>query len=270
MKILAVVMVFFVLLPFDSIFFQRDFAVAIFPFFSTNQSEEPLIANFTYSPSDVAVNWPVNFYDHSSGAIILWLWDFGDGVTDNATVHEEANKTHMYTLSGDYRVSLTVFNSQGNSSVHETLIYVRKINTTLSLSTPDSGPPGNSFLLTAILKDEYDAPISSFPVAFYLVNEQNDSFIGLSYTDSLGRASINYTPPSSGIYQIKAVFNGTDAYAESISDLRTLEVGSNLIPYAVLASVLVLIMSVSLAYIKLKRRGLEKEESPAEDEEIKE
>ncbi|MEM2102582.1 MAG: PKD domain-containing protein [Candidatus Bathyarchaeia archaeon] len=270
MKIFAVLMIFLVLLPLYSIFSQRDALVAIFPFLPTNQSEEPLIANFTYSPSDVVVSRLVNFYDHSSGAITLWLWDFGDGVTDNATVREEANKTHVYALSGDYLVRLTVLDSQGNSSVHETLIDVRKINTTLSLNMPDSGQPGSSFSLTAILRDEYGAPISSFSVAFYLVNEQNDSLIGFSYTDSIGHASINYTPPSSGVYQIKAVFNGTDVYAESISDLKTLQVGSDLVPYAVLASVLVLIMSVSLAYIRLKRRGAEKEEPPSEEEEIRE
>ncbi|MBX5326856.1 MAG: PKD domain-containing protein [Candidatus Bathyarchaeia archaeon] len=267
MKIFAVVMVLLISLPFYSVFSQREVAVAIFPFLSTNQSEEPLIANFTYSPSDVVVNRLVNFHDYSSGAITLWLWDFGDGVTDNATVREEANKTHMYAVSGDYLVSLTVFDSQGNSSVHEALIDVRKINTTLSLNMPDSGPPGSSFSLTAILRDEYGAPISSFPVAFYLVNEQSNSLIGSSYTDSIGHASINYTPPSSGVYQIKAVFNGTDVYAESISDLKTLQVGSDLVPYAVLASVLVLIMSISLAYIRLKRRGTEKEETLPEEEE---
>jgi len=267
-----VVIVLFVLLPFYC-FFQSSTAAAFSVVSFPGQSDSPLIANFTYTPKDIVVNQLVSFYDHSSGPVAFWFWDFGDGATANATVKGEANKTHVYTAVGDYPVGLTVFDGsggQGNSSFYETLIGVRRINTTLSLNMPDSGSQGGSFSLTAVLKDEYEAPVDGALVSFFVVDGQNESSVGFGLTDSLGRVSISYTPPGSGVFQVRAVFDGTDVYAEASSDVKALRVGYDLVPFAVLASVLVLVMSGVLAYVRLKRRGEEKEESSPEKAEEEE
>lgn len=54
----------------------------------------------------------VTFTDLSTGSIVLWSWDFGDG---NAST--EQNPTHIYTEEGSYTVKLQVFNdAQGSAS----------------------------------------------------------------------------------------------------------------------------------------------------------
>lgn len=67
-----------------------------------------------------------NFTDQStsSGTIISWTWDFGDGGTSSVQ-----NTTHNYTVPGTYDVSLTVTDNNGcsNTIVYNDLIrvYVR-------------------------------------------------------------------------------------------------------------------------------------------------
>lgn len=267
MKKFAVVMVFLVVLPLSCFVYSQE-AVVVFSRFSfPRQFDNALVASFTYSPADVVVNHVVYFYDHSSGNITRWLWDFGDGATANATVREQANKTHVYVAVGDYLVNLTVVDGFGNFSSFEALIFVRRISTVLSLNLPDSVPQGISFTLEAVLKDEYEYPVDGMLVSFLVVNGQSESSVGFGLTDFLGRASVSYTPPSSGVFQFRAVFNGTDVYAEARSGLKTLQVGYDIVPYAVLGSVLVLIMSAAFAYIRLKRRKEEEREEPSAGEE---
>lgn len=56
------------------------------------------------------------FTNNSSAEATGFLWDFGDGTTS-----AEENPTHVYVSSGDYTVSLTVFNSNGcDSTLTET------------------------------------------------------------------------------------------------------------------------------------------------------
>ncbi|MEM8887121.1 MAG: PKD domain-containing protein, partial [Bacteroidota bacterium] len=50
----------------------------------------------------------VNFTDQSSPDVVSWLWDFGDGSTSVL-----ANPSKIYTIPGDYDVSLMVTNAQG-------------------------------------------------------------------------------------------------------------------------------------------------------------
>ncbi|MBC7128184.1 MAG: PKD domain-containing protein [Thermoplasmatales archaeon] len=59
------------------------------------------------------------FYDNSSGEIVSWLWDFGDG-----NVSYERNATHVYEKAGVYTVNLTVNDLYGKSSSKEREINV--------------------------------------------------------------------------------------------------------------------------------------------------
>ncbi|MHA1718477.1 MAG: right-handed parallel beta-helix repeat-containing protein [Promethearchaeota archaeon] len=70
-------------------------------------------ANFTSSKSPVSVNVPVNFTDTSIGGIppLTYNWDFGDGESSN-----EQNPSHNYTTAGDYNVSLTITDKDGDFS----------------------------------------------------------------------------------------------------------------------------------------------------------
>lgn len=64
---------------------------------------EILQAGFYASPSLVNLGNPVQFIDNSTGSPNSWLWDFGDGSTDNSQ-----NPSHIYQDTGSYSVTLIV------------------------------------------------------------------------------------------------------------------------------------------------------------------
>ncbi|MEO8378943.1 MAG: PKD domain-containing protein [Acidobacteriota bacterium] len=70
------------------------------------------VAAFTVSPaSGTAGVTNFTFTDQSSGSISSRLWSFGDGVTSSL-----AAPAHVYPLSGQYTITLTVSGSGGSSS----------------------------------------------------------------------------------------------------------------------------------------------------------
>ncbi|MDI9634181.1 MAG: PKD domain-containing protein [Methanolinea sp.] len=68
-------------------------------------------ANFTASPAFGPAPLEVTFTDTSAGVVHERFWEFGDGTT--AWSNESATVTHVYTLPGNYTVSLTVRNEGG-------------------------------------------------------------------------------------------------------------------------------------------------------------
>ncbi|MBC7080660.1 MAG: PKD domain-containing protein [Thermoplasmatales archaeon] len=83
-------------------------------YFSTKSAIE---ANFTNSfvfEKEIAY-----FNDSSSGEIISWLWDFGDG-----SFSYEKNASHVYDKAGSYIVTLTVTDIYGESASKEKIINV--------------------------------------------------------------------------------------------------------------------------------------------------
>ena len=61
------------------------------------------LADFTADATHGCAPFTVNFTDLSSGPVLGWLWDFGDG---NTSILQ--NPTHVYTTSDTFTVSLTV------------------------------------------------------------------------------------------------------------------------------------------------------------------
>ena len=66
----------------------------------------PTTADFTVDDETSAVNQLLHFTDQSTGNIIAWDWDFGDG-----TANTSQNPTHQYASAGQYTVSLTITDS---------------------------------------------------------------------------------------------------------------------------------------------------------------
>lgn len=231
-------------------------------------SGDPLVANFTYSPRDVVINQPVNFSDHSTGAIVYWGWDFGDGTMTNATTPQGANKIHVYNITGDKLVQLIIADSLNDTKLASAMINVRKINTSLSLSNSTT-TQDSTLALTATLIDEYGNHLSAMEIGFYLIDNQGQHFIDSGITDPIGRAIIYYQPSGTAIFQVNAIFNGTEVYAESTSQTQTFAVGFNVLPYAVVASIAVIAMSIALAYLRWRSRKAIIEE-PSTSEEQKE
>jgi len=76
--------------------------------FPVQNITEP-VAEFTY-PSNIRAGAETQFTDASSGNIVSWQWDFGDGSTSNIQ-----NPIHIFTASGTYTVRLTVTDNFGRS-----------------------------------------------------------------------------------------------------------------------------------------------------------
>ncbi len=91
----------------------------------TVSSNQPPIANFTYSPENITINETVHFTDLSydpDGSIINWTWNFGDG-----NYSYEQNPSHVYENAGHYDVTLTVTdNSGGTNSTTKTITVSEK------------------------------------------------------------------------------------------------------------------------------------------------
>jgi PKD repeat protein len=66
----------------------------------------------------------VNFTDQSTGDIISWQWDFGDGSTST-----EQDPSHTYTVSGMYTVSLTVTGPGGSDNRTKTDYIIVRLGT---------------------------------------------------------------------------------------------------------------------------------------------
>jgi PKD repeat protein len=64
----------------------------------------------------------VRFRDRSSGAILSWLWDFGDGASST-----EQSPTHVYTQPGNYTVKLTVTDANNDSRTETKNNFVRTV-----------------------------------------------------------------------------------------------------------------------------------------------
>ena len=68
-------------------------------------------ANFNSDVQSGSYPLDVQFTDLSTGDIVSWSWNFGDG--DSSTVQ---NPQHTYSVSGTYTVTLTVTNPYGSDS----------------------------------------------------------------------------------------------------------------------------------------------------------
>lgn len=71
--------------------------------------------------------------------------------------------------------------------------------------------------LIAALKDEKGSPISGATLVFYCYENGVWKNIGSVSTDTVGNASIFYTPTTSGEAQIKIVYQGSSIYVDSTS-----------------------------------------------------
>jgi gliding motility-associated-like protein len=69
----------------------------------------PPTVNFSFTPNNTCASTPIQFTDLSSttsGAIVRWLWDFGDSLTSTLQ-----NPTHTYVDTGFLNVKLIVSNN---------------------------------------------------------------------------------------------------------------------------------------------------------------
>lgn len=80
---------------------------------------DELVAKFISSIRSGVAPLTVNFTNYSTGPFTSVQWDFGDGSTST-----EINPSHQYLSEGTFQVTLTIYDSEGNSNVSRGVITV--------------------------------------------------------------------------------------------------------------------------------------------------
>jgi gliding motility-associated-like protein len=94
----------------------------------------PPTAAFTANPSSTDVGMPINFINHSEGAV-TYVWDFGDGA-----LITQPNAVYEYTEGGNFNVMLIAINEFGCSdTTYQTVL----IKNPLLFYVPNTFTPGD-------------------------------------------------------------------------------------------------------------------------------
>jgi len=103
---------------------------------TVNSSAGPT-AQFSANPSTVDIyNSDVSFIDHSSGNVVSWQWNFGDGSPPATGGFVD----HTYGSIGIYYVTLTIIDNNGCTDIYTDTIHVNDIFT---LYIPNSFSPND-------------------------------------------------------------------------------------------------------------------------------
>jgi len=123
----------------------------------------PPISSFTYSPTLPIVGETVTFNASSSydpdGSIISYQWDFGDG---NVTTIASPIVTHIYTTFGNYTVTLTVTDNDGDMDTSTKIVTVRDYPTAAFTYSPSFPIVGETVTFNASSSAPNGGVISSY------------------------------------------------------------------------------------------------------------
>lgn len=129
-------------------------------------------AAFTINPTGQSLaNTPVTFTDNSTGNVVNWSWDFGDGDSSNIQ-----NPIHIYPNNGNYNITLIVTDTNGCS---DTIVVPYSIISNIikpNVITPN-GDGQNDFLVFENL-EFYDNNLKIFnrwgTIMFETINYKNN------------------------------------------------------------------------------------------------
>jgi len=137
----------------------------------------------------------VDFTSQSTGEIIAWDWDFGDGTSGS----EEEHPSHQYSVPGDYTVSLTVVGPGGCDTQAEIdLIHVDALPVVGFTSDRTSGRPPLTIdfrdrSMGAITEWDWDfgdgSPHSSEPDPVHTYTAEGTYTVTLTLTAACGSIS---------------------------------------------------------------------------------
>jgi PKD repeat protein len=109
--------------PLSSFFVSGADKVILLELNITKEADESPVADFTFSPKTPIPNIEVTFDASSSydpvGYIVEYRWDFGDGTTAKGKVVK-----HNFTKFGNYKVTLTVIDNNGNTAQTSKIVKV--------------------------------------------------------------------------------------------------------------------------------------------------
>jgi len=170
-------------------------------------------AEFGISPDSGCVPLLVSFDDASSGPVVRWVWNFGDGVYDTILA-DSGDVSHTYTLPGTYTVTLSVFDNSDGSDVETKKRAVIAGQSIDSVTLSDTlSCPGNELTFTA----HDPSGIASWLWAF------GD---GTTLTDSSFVQTHVYDEP--GVYQFKLTLTGECGQKILVDTVHILNCGTPL------------------------------------------
>ena len=120
---------------------------------------DPPVAAFTYSCTDLSCDFDASGSSDSDGTIASYSWDFGDGDAGSGVT-----ASHPYAAAGTYPVALTVTDDDGATNAETQSVTVSEAPTTLHLGDIDGSKlsSGKDWMaqITIIVYDENENLVS--------------------------------------------------------------------------------------------------------------
>ena len=169
------------------------------------------IADFTYSPTQPCVFDSVQFTDTSidpAGKLVDWYWTFGDGDASS-----DQNTSHQYSATGQYTVTLTVTDDDGETDDFSETITVVNAPPVADFTFKPSIPRANEQVNFTDLSVDYDGSIVSWFWDFDDGNTSTGQDPTHSYSDL-------------GIYNVELTVTDNEGLTDSI--IKALTVNNEL------------------------------------------
>ena len=169
----------------------------------------PLLAEFSASSRTGTLPRSVRFRDRSSGSIVSWSWNFGDGTTST-----QQSPTHIYEQPGNYTVSLTV-TDVNNSSHTETKENFVRVTVFEKLIDNVDYPKTHYSSKTLLFRGPLEVPKEQLKFARMLYTGCDSAHY---YTDTFGRGIMFSATNSTGLGEVgmseylKAYVSGKSDY----------------------------------------------------------
>ncbi len=158
-------------------------------------------ADFTL-PETVVEGTRLQFIDASTdddGEVVAWLWSFGDGTTST-----ERNPEHTYATAGEYSVTLTVTDDDGDTSaLVSPAIAIANASPTASFSIQQTAVAGTQSL---ILVDESSDPSPSGEIIHLAWDFGDGTYVSGSLSDEDTYAHL-YAVPGTYVVTLYVIDN---------------------------------------------------------------
>jgi len=178
-------------------------------------------------------------------------WSKISSATTNAV--GKASTTRIFNTAGEYQIKTAYAGNTNYNEVNATAtLTISQFITTLTIDVP-SATQGKECTIKATLKDENDNPCMHTDLDFYIYAENAWKKIGTAKTDSNGVASLEYTPTSTGTFQVKATFSGTTNYAQSSGTSTDLNVAMDYTLYYIGGGIIAVAIIGVVGYIVFRR-----------------